>query len=70
MNSTVLALLLVTSLNTFPDRAQPAPQGPVRAPAPSLLKATDQASRLAAKGRLPKAGLQLRLDDRIALAAK
>lgn len=70
MNSTALALLLITSLNALPQRSLPAAQEGTPVSAVSPLKATDQASRLAAKGRLPQDRLQLRLADHLALAAK
>lgn len=70
MNSTVLALLLLSGLNALPERPVPPSQesGFVRASSP--FQATDQAARLAAKGRLPRDSLQLRMDDRIAVAVK
>lgn len=67
MNSTVLALLLLTSLNALPERP-PASQ-PEAVRAAMALQPSDQASRLAAKGRLPQERLQLRMEQRIAVAA-
>lgn len=67
MNSTVLALLLLSGLDALPERPMPTPQAVERA---SLsLQPTDQATRLAAKGRLPRERLQLRMADRLAVAA-
>lgn len=70
MNGTVLALLLLSGLNALSER--PVPPSPetavVRASSP--FQATDQATPLAAKGRLPQERLQLRMDNRIAVAAK
>lgn len=70
MNSTVLALLLLSGLNALPERPVSPPQETTLARASSPYQATDQATRLAAKGRLPQDRLQLRMADRIALAAK
>ncbi len=66
MNSTVLALLLITSLNALPERP-PRPDHPLVL-APSPFQASDQATRLAAKGRLPRERLELRMSERLALA--
>jgi hypothetical protein len=63
MNSTVLALLLLSGLNALPERPSPLPQEVAVARAAMPLQATDQATRLAAKGRLPQERLQLRMDD-------
>jgi len=70
MNSTVLALLLLSGLNALPERPVPPSQETSVVRASSPFQATDQATRLAAKGRLPQERLQLRMDDRIALAVK
>lgn len=70
MNSTVLALLLLSGLNALPERPVPPAQETALARAPSPFQATDQATRLAAKGRLPQERLQLRMEHRIAVAAK
>lgn len=70
MNSTVLALLLLSGLNALPERPVPSPQESALVRASSPLQATDQATRLAAKGRLPPERLQLRMDHRMAVAAK
>jgi hypothetical protein len=69
MNSTVLALLLLSGLNALPDRPVPSPQETASVRASSPFQATDQATRLAAKGRLPQWHLQLRMDQRLAVAA-
>lgn len=70
MNSTVLALLLLSGLNALPERTAPPSQETAVVRVSSPFQATDQATRLAAKGRLPQEGLQLRMDHRIAVAAK
>jgi hypothetical protein len=70
MNSTVLALLLLSGLNALPERPLPSPQDTAVVRPSSPFQATDQATRLAAKGRLPQERLKLRMDDRIAVAAK
>lgn len=67
MNSTILALLLLSGLDALPERPMPTPQAVVRAS--SAFQPTDQATRLAAKGRLPKERLQLRMADRLTVAA-
>lgn len=66
MNSTVLALLLLTSLNALPE--QPAASQPEAVRAVIDLQPSNPASRLAAKGRLPQERLQLRMEQRIAVA--
>lgn len=73
MNSTVLALLLLSGLNALPERPAATPPEPpaalaVSPRAVSPFQPSDQASRLAAKGRLPQERLQLRMEQRIAVA--
>ncbi len=68
MNSTVLALILLTSLNALPERPTATPPEPSAVPAVSPFQPSDQISRLVAKGRLPQERLQLRLEQRIAVA--
>lgn len=70
MNSTVLALLLLSGLNALPERPVPSPQESVLARTSTPFQGTDQATRLAAKGRLPQDRVQLRMDQRLAVAAK
>lgn len=67
MNSTILALLLLSGLDALPERPLPTPPAVVRAA--SAFQPTDQATRLAAKRRLPKERLQLRMADRLTIAA-
>lgn len=69
MNSTVLALLLLSGLNALPERPVSPSQETALVRASSPLQATDQATRLAAKGRVPQERLQLRMAHRIAVAA-
>lgn len=71
MNSTVLALLLLAGMNGLPDRSGLPTRDPARQErfAQSVLRQpTDQATRLAAKGRLPQDRLRLRMDERLVLA--
>lgn len=67
MNSTILALLLLSGLDALPERPLQTPPAVARAWYAS--QPTDQATRLAAKGRLPKERLQLRMADRLTVAA-
>jgi hypothetical protein len=68
MNSTVLALLLLTGLNALPEQpTAPSPQPPAVG-AVSSLQPLAEASRWAAKGRRPQERLQLRMEQRIASA--
>lgn len=68
MNSTVLALLMLTGLNALPERPPASPPEVQATRAVSPFQPSDQASRLAVKGREPKEGLQLRLARHIAVA--
>ncbi|MFN3593742.1 MAG: hypothetical protein ACK4TK_03540 [Thiobacillaceae bacterium] len=68
MNSTVLALLLLTSLNVLPERPTATPVAPPAVAAVSPFQHSEQRSRLAAKGRQPQERLQLRMEQRIAVA--
>lgn len=68
MNSTVLALLLLSGLNALPERPTATPPEPPAIRAVSPFQPSDQASRLAAKGRLPQERLHLRLEQRLTVA--
>ncbi len=70
MNSTVLALLLLSGLNALPERPLPPAQESASLRAASPFQATDQATRLADKGRLPQGRLQLRMEQNVKMAAR
>lgn len=68
MNSTILALLLLTGLNALPKQPTATSTQSPAVGVVSSFQPLDEASRWAAKGRRPQERLQLRMEQRIASA--